>query len=115
MEKLLGLTILSAFITAVLLVPFIDFIYKIKLRRQKQATSDPFNNKTPVFNKYNEWKVGTPFGGGILIILVVSILAIWAYGLLNIEVKPWEAFAIFFTFISFGLLGLYDDAKKIIR
>ena len=115
MAQILGLAILSFFITGILLIPFIDFLYKIKLRRQIQETRDMFNKRTPVFDKFNNWKVGTPFGGGILIILVVSIIALWAYGLLNIEVKPWEAFAIFFTFISFGLLGLYDDAKKIIR
>ena len=111
----MGLTILSFFITAILLIPFIDFLYKIKLRRQKQITRDPFNNKTPVFDRLNEWKVGTPFGGGILIILVVSVITLWAYGLLNTQIKPWELFVILFAFIGFGLLGLYDDFKKLIN
>ncbi len=113
MAQLLGLTILSFFITGILLVPFIDYLYKIKFRRQKQVTKDLFNQRTPLFDKFNSWKVGTPFGGGILIVLVVSILTLWAYGILQIRIKPWELFVILFTFIGFGLLGLYDDAKKL--
>lgn len=115
MAQLLGLVILSFFISAILLVPFIDFLYKIKLRRQPQVTKDMFNHRTPLFDKYNAWKVGTPFGGGILIILVVSILSFWAYGLLGTDIKGWELFVIFFSFISFGLLGLYDDMKKLVN
>ncbi len=115
MERLLGLTILSFFITAILLVPFIDFLYRVKLRRQKQITRDPFNKLTPVFDKYNEWKVGTPFGGGILIILVVSVITLWAYGLLNTTVRGWELFVILFSFIGFGMLGMYDDFKKLVN
>jgi phospho-N-acetylmuramoyl-pentapeptide-transferase len=116
MPQLLGLTILSLVITGILFVPFIDFLYKIKLRRQKQKTKDVLNNHASVFDKFNNsWKVGTPFGGGILIIFVVSILTIWAYGMFNIDVDPWQFFVTFFAFIGFGLLGLYDDFKKIIN
>lgn len=115
MAQLLGLTILSFFITGILLIPFIDFLYKIKFRRQHQETKDFLNNRTPVFDKYNSWKVGTPFGGGILIVIVVSILTLWAYGMFSVEISPWEYFVIFFTFISFGLLGLYDDLKKLVN
>ncbi len=115
MVKLLGLTISSFFITIILLVPFIDFLYRIKLRRQKQLTRDPFNKRTPLFDKFNSWKVGTPFGGGILIILVVTVWTFWAYGVFNLAVKPWELFVIFFSFLGFGLLGFYDDLKKLVN
>lgn len=115
MAQLLGLTLLSFFITGVLLFPFIDFLYSKKLQRQKQKTRDIFNNRTPLFDKFNAWKVGTPFGGGILIILVVSVLTLWAYGIFQIAIKPWELFVVLFTFIGFGLLGLYDDIKKLIN
>ncbi|OGH16237.1 MAG: hypothetical protein A3C22_03025 [Candidatus Levybacteria bacterium RIFCSPHIGHO2_02_FULL_37_10] len=115
MAQLLGLTILSFFISGVLLIPFIDFLYKVKLRRQKQKTVDMFNKRTPLFDKYHSWKVGTPFGGGILIIAVVSVLTIWAYGIFGVDIKPWELFVIFFTFIGFGFLGLYDDIKKLVN
>ncbi|MBU2632183.1 hypothetical protein KKG52_00540, partial [Patescibacteria group bacterium] len=115
MAQLLGFTLLSALITGILLIPFIDFLYKVKLRRRDQTTKDFLNNNTPVFDKYNSWKVGTPFGGGILIIIVVTTLTLWAYGMFNVKINPWEVFLIFFTFISFGLLGLYDDIKKLVH
>src|SRR3989344_6937176 len=115
MAQLLGLTILAFFITGVLLIPFIDFLYKVKFRRQKQSTKDPFNKRTPIFDKFNAWKVGTPFGGGILIVVVVTILTLWSYGILGTNVKPWELFVILFSFLGFGLLGLYDDAKKLVN
>lgn len=114
MERLLGLIISSFFVTAILIVPFIDFLYRIKLRRAHQNTRDMFNKKTPLFDKFNSWKVGTPFGGGILIILVVTICTFWAYGIFNTKVLPWETFVIFFSFISFGALGFYDDFKKLV-
>jgi phospho-N-acetylmuramoyl-pentapeptide-transferase len=113
MVKLLGLILSSFFITMILLVPFIDFLYKIKMRRQNQVTTDMFNKRTPLFDKFNSWKVGTPVGGGLLIILVVVVWSSWAYGIFDISVNPWEIFVIFFSFISFGLLGFYDDFKKI--
>lgn len=112
MAILLGLTIFSFFFTIILLIPFIDFLYRIKLRRQDQITKDMFNQHTPLFDKYHKWKAGTPIGGGILIIFLTTVISVWSYGILSINVKPWELFVIFFSFISFGLLGLYDDAKK---
>lgn len=112
MGQLLGLLLLSFFITSFLLVPFIDFLYKLKFQRKKQQTRDAFNKKTPIFDKFHTWKVGTPVGGGLLIIPIVTILTLWAYGLLGHQVKPAEIFVILFTFISYGLLGLYDDIKK---
>lgn len=114
MAQLLGLIILSFFITGILLIPFIDFLYKIKLQRKKQKTKDIFNKRTPLFDRFHGWKVGTPFGGGILIVLVVTVLTLWAYGIFEVSVKLWELFVILFSFISFGLLGFYDDIKKII-
>lgn len=114
MERLLGLIISSFFVTALLIVPFIDFLYRVKLRRAHQATRDMFNKRTPLFDKFNSWKVGTPFGGGILIILVVTVCTFWAYGVFNIKVAPWEIFTLFFAFLSFGILGFYDDFKKLV-
>lgn len=114
MAQVLGLAILSLFITFILIVPFIGFLYKIKLRRQKQKTVDIFNKPTPVFDRYNEWKAGTPFGGGLLIIVVVVFLTLWSFGIFNIDINPWEAFVIVFSLISFGILGFYDDVKKLV-
>lgn len=115
MAQVLGLLILSFFITAILLIPFIDFLYKIRLRRQNQETKDMFNKRTPIFDKFNAWKVGTPFGGGVLIILVVSVLTLWSYGIFETKIKGWELFVLLFTFISYGALGFYDDLKKLVN
>jgi len=115
MEMVFGFIILSFVITGILLIPFIDFLYKIKLQRQHQKTLDPFNKRTLIFDKFSEWKVGTPFGGGLLIIIVVSVLTLWAYGLLGIKVKFWELFVLLFAFLGFGTLGFYDDMKKILN
>jgi len=87
----------------------------MKFRRAKQKTVDMFNKPTPTFDKFNNWKAGTPFGGGILIIAVVSILTLWAYGILDTEIKTWEVIAIMLTFIGFGVLGFYDDLKKLVN
>lgn len=114
MEKVFGFAILSLFITALLIVPFIDFLYKMKLQRQKQVTRDIFNKRTPVFDRLHEWKVGTPIGGGILIIFVVTILTFWAYGLFSVQVRLWELSVLLFAFLGFGILGFYDDLKKIL-
>lgn len=114
MAQLLGLIILSFFISGILLIPFIDFLYKIKLRRQKQVTKDMFDKRTPLFDKFHGWKAGTPFGGGALIIVVTTVLVLWTYGVFEVNIKPWELFVLLFTFIGFGLLGLYDDLKKLV-
>src|SRR3989344_5307055 len=115
LAKLFGLMLLSLVATGILIVPFIDFLYKIKLRRQNQRTVDIFNKPTPFFDKYNKWKVGTPFGGGVLIIGVVTVLSLWSYGIFAVNASLWEVFVLLFAFISFGILGLYDDIKKLIE
>lgn len=114
MAQLLGLIILSFFISSILIIPFIDFLYKMKFQRQNQQTRDMFDKRTKVFDKFHSWKAGTPFGGGILIIVVTTILTLWAYGIFGVPLKLWELFILLFSFISFGLLGLYDDVKKLV-
>lgn len=74
-----------------------------------------FHKNTPIFDKFSAWKVGTPFGGGLLIILVTTILTLWTYGLFAVEVKFWELFVLLFAFVGYGALGFYDDLKKILN
>lgn len=113
----LGLVIFSFLITSTLVVPFIDLLYKIKLTRRVEGGK----NKKSLFDKLHDIKAGTPIGGGILIIAVVTIL----FGVLMPTVSKmglfiqtsfslkYELLIILFTFISFGLLGLLDDYLKI--
>lgn len=115
MDKIFGFAILSFAITALLLVPFIDFLYKIKLQRKPQKTRDMFNKRTPIFDKFSQGKEGTPFGGGLLIVIVVTVLSLWTYGLFSVDIKFWELFVLLFAFIGFGALGFYDDLRKILN
>lgn len=116
----LGLVLFSFLITSILVVPFINILYQLKFQRKKQKTLDFQNKRTPVFDKFHSQKSGTPVGGGILIILSVSLMFLLILPILkisNIYVSQnfnlaSETQIIFFTFLSFGLLGLYDDVLK---
>lgn len=112
MIQFLGLLLLSFSITGILIVPFIDFLYRLKFRRKRQETKDVFEEKTPIFDKLHGWKAGTPVGGGILIILIVSLITLWALALLRVEGKFWEIFVLLFAFLVFGVLGFVDDLRK---
>ena len=113
----LGLVIFSFLITSVLVVPFINLLYKLKLTRRKQA---PKNGKTTLFDRLHDGKAGTPVGGGILIIAVVTALFAAIFPIITymgVDIQSAfglrdELFILFFTFLSFGLLGLTDDVVK---
>jgi phospho-N-acetylmuramoyl-pentapeptide-transferase len=121
MPLLLGLLLFSFLATSISIVPFINLLYTIKFQRQKQVTVDAFGKHTPIFDKFHADKAGTPVGGGLLVIGVVSLLFFLLFPLVKFlgvyvtQVYPLreELNVIFFTFISFGLLGLYDDIMKL--
>ncbi len=112
----LGLIIFSFLINSVLVVPFIDLLYKLKFTRREEGGKDK-----SLFDKLHDIKAGTPTGGGILIVSVVTVLFAILFPLssyLGVYVSTsyrlsHELFIIFFTFVSFGLLGLMDDIIKI--
>lgn len=116
----LGILIVSFIITSLVIVPFIDALYRLKFQRQNQITIDAMGNRSPIFDKYHQHKAGTPVGGGLLVITVVTLLFGIMFFLMVLSGKSIvrvyplsrEIFVIFFTFISFGILGLYDDIKK---
>jgi phospho-N-acetylmuramoyl-pentapeptide-transferase len=113
MASFLGMLLLAFFISAVLFVPFIDFLFKLKVNRTNENNRvDTQNNVTPITAKLLAHKKRKPIGGGALIIVVTTILSLWSYGLLGIKAPPGELFIILFTLVSFGLLGLYDDVRK---
>lgn len=120
MHLYLGLLLFSFLITSILVVPFINLLYKLKFQRQVQKTTDFQNKRTAIFDKFHNQKSGTPVGGGLLIIISVCLLFIILFPILkfsrifissNYHITH-ELAILFFTFISFGLLGLYDDIYK---
>ncbi|MBI2012534.1 phospho-N-acetylmuramoyl-pentapeptide-transferase [Candidatus Curtissbacteria bacterium] len=120
MVEILGFILLSFFVISILLVPFINLLYKIKFLRQDQKTRDIFEARTPIFDKLHSHKIGTPVGGGALIIFVVGALyllimnSLPTLGIERTAIYPYkkEIQILLFTFVSFGLLGLYDDLRK---
>lgn len=113
----LGLIIFSFLVNSVIIIPFIDLLYKLHLTRRVEA---PKKGKVPLFDKLHDIKAGTPVGGGVLIIVMVSLLfailfplssrlGVFIHTAYNLKS---ELIVIFFTFVSFGLLGLFDDLIK---
>lgn len=120
MGLLLGLLLFSWVSASLLYVPFIRMLYKWRFQRLKQKTLDAFDKRTPIFDRFHQKKAGTPVGGGSLIILLttvlfpISLLLMKYFWVPVTSVYPMlsEIKILLFTFISFGLLGLLDDAKK---
>lgn len=122
MALYLGILIFSFIVSSIAIVPFIDFLYKMRLTR-KDERADVIATDTQEFRKLHELhskKIGTPIGGGVLIITLVTLLYALLFPIITrLGVYITSAFPIkeelniiFFTFISFGLLGLYDDIMK---
>lgn len=117
MDILLGVLIVSFIVHAFSIVPFINFLYHLKFFKNRTAISQ---EKTDAASAHIRSKARTPEGGGLLILVITSLifslsLPIMKYlGFETTHVYPIndEINIIFFTFISFGLLGLYDDIVK---
>src|SRR3989344_5691995 len=122
MGFLLGVLIISFLVNSLSIIPFINLLYKLKFKRQFQVTRDALNRPTPIFDLYHRNKKGIPIGGGFLLILTTTVIFLLMFPVMYffwipitsiypdivIEIK-----ILLFTFISFGLIGLYDDIKKI--
>lgn len=120
MNNLLGFLLFSFTINAALIVPFINLLYSLKFQRPGRGTTDFMGTVNSIFNKLHKKKVGTPVGGGLLIIVTTTILFALVMGMLSLvgadlhSVYSYrdEINVIFATFILYGLLGLYDDIIK---
>lgn len=120
MQLVLGLLIFSFCFTSACIVPFIDLLYRLKFQRQKQVTTDAFGERTAIFDKFHGHKAGVPVGGGLLIVLLISvafaavfpILKLLGITITNVYPLAAEITIVFSAFLSFAVIGLYDDIKK---
>lgn len=121
MKILLGILLVSFLVNALLFVPYINLLYKIKFQRRKQKTKDAFGVLTPIFDKFHKKKAGVPLGGGLLVVITTLILFGLTLLLLYFFWYPFtsiypsmkdEIKIILFTFFSFAIIGLYDDIRK---
>lgn len=113
MVELLGLIIISFFITSFLLVPFIDLLYRLR-RKHKREVENGSDENTPLHNKILAGKdIDTPVGGGILVIGVVVILTLVVFLLTRYSLNG-QSLVLIITILSFGLIGFLDDIRKIL-
>ena len=111
MTQLLGLILVSFFVTSLLLVPFIDLLYYLK-RRFESINNDKAKSQTPIHDQLMKEDIKTPSGAGILLILILIILSIF-FALLYRFADLISLGILLFTLFSFGALGLIDDVKLI--
>lgn len=118
----LFIVFISFILNSAIIVPFINFLYRIRFQRAKQSTKDAFNKPTPIFDRFHQHKSGTPVGGGILIVsttVIVFFLSLLLFTLFNQKILTnypstvAEIKILLFTFISFAFLGVFDDLNKI--
>lgn len=123
MQVFLGLSLLTFGITFALYIPFINFLYKARFIRGKE-TEEVRKDASANFYKMRQLhakKIGTPTGGGILQAIVLMVMFALTVGWVGTNIRGllsgysfwWEVGIIFSCFISFGILGFYDDLIKI--
>lgn len=105
-----------------LMVPFIGLMFKLKFVRGKE-TEEVRAGASANFYKIRQMhavKAGNLLtGGGIPIVVVVAVMFAGIYGVWGRQAPmsyyplAWELAVLFFTFVSFALLGLYDDLIKV--
>ncbi len=123
MALYIGILIFSFILTSIAMVPFINLLYRLHITYSRPIGPLAVEETQELANLQNSqpWKIGTPIGGGILIIFMVSLLYIllfqiltrWGLPIHTVFNSKEELNILFFTFISFALLGLYDDIVKI--
>ncbi len=117
----LGLVLFSFFVNSLLFIPFINLLYRWHFVRRRQITRDFQNKRAIIFDKLHAHKAGTPVGGGLLMLVTILSLQFVLLPVLKIYDRQNfysayrfidEANIVFFTMISFGALGFYDDIMK---
>lgn len=105
------LAVITTVITILLYIPFINLLYKIKLRDPSpKQHRDLFGKATKVFNKLRAGKTGIPIGAGLLVVLVTSAFFGAGHFVFGYDTKYF--WGIVSTFSVFMLIGLVDDVRK---
>lgn len=112
MANLLGLILLSFVITSIFMVPFIDLLFYLKRKFEKGEVLSKVSERLPIHNRLMKGDINTPSGGGILLILILTILSI-LYNFLFAFPNPSTLNILLVTLLSFGALGLIDDIRWI--
>lgn len=125
MQLYLGILIFGFIVTSILIVPFIDFLYRMKAT-VKSEIKEVRKYATPelaVIKERQAKKAGTPTGLGVLLVGIISLLFVLLFPVLLVPKMTnalvssfplWrELVVVFITFTGFGLIGLYDDIMKI--
>ncbi len=125
MQLYLGIVIFSFVVTAVLVVPFINFLYRMKatVKSEVREVRKYATEELAVIRQKQARKAGTPTGLGVLLVGVIATLFMVLFPTLLIPRTTnalfsgfplWrELVVVFITFTGFGLIGLYDDILKI--
>ncbi len=118
MVQLLGLVILSFFVTSFMLVPFINFLYDLRTRyiKKNPPKATPVEVKksdTPIHDMLMKKDFMTPVGGGIMIIPTIITLTVLVFLFTG---RPFnsEIIVVFLSLIFFGFLGLMDDLRHLV-
>lgn len=113
MSYLLGLVLLSFAASSFFMVPFIDLLFYLKNRFEREGLEEKSKSQTPIHDSLMKKDINTPHGGGILLIIVILALSalysifIPARDLMNLKI-------LLFTLLSFGALGLVDDVNWLV-
>lgn len=125
MQFFLGMVVASFAVTAVLIVPFIDYLYRMKwVKKAESREKRRFATvELAAIRARHDMKAGTPTGLGILLVIVTVVVFALALPflagregagrLLSGHPMKWEVAVLLINFVGFGLIGLYDDVLKI--
>jgi phospho-N-acetylmuramoyl-pentapeptide-transferase len=85
-------------------------LYRLKFRRTRELVKGTDKDK-PIFDQMHKHKIGTPVGGGLLVIFVTILLSLILPPTMGYSGGV-ALFSLVVALLGFGALGLYDDIHK---
>ena len=99
MVHLLGLILISFAITSFFMVPFIDFLFYLKRKFEKNHNPQKEKSELPIHDALMKDDENVPSGGGVLLIIVVFVLSLIYSVLMNVRDQT-TLKILLFSFIS---------------